>query len=97
MSIRDEVNWKHIKDHSLHILGGAAIVMPMILWPSLPSTFLSTLVWGLLREQAQRKDDGFIGAFFHPGTAEVRWNKVSEAVAWAVGAILAHIVVLVSR
>ena len=84
-----------VKDNALHVSGGALIAAPMLLWPSIVSTFFAFAVWGLLREQAQKHARG--------ASFEYNWidywsgHKVVEGLMWGVGASVAHLVINILR
>lgn len=69
MSLRDVLSLL------LHALGGLALVAPILLWPGALSAGGSALAFGLLREQAQHRQDGWIGW--------VTRHRLLEAAAWA--------------
>ena len=72
-------------DNLLHLLGGAALAAP--LWMANPNSAIVAgiwSVWGLLREQGQSKDQGWIGAFFYE-EGGFKWHKLIEGLAWGVG------------
>ena len=73
-------------DNSLHAAGGFLLAVP--LRASHPvALFVVFALFGLLREQAQRSELGWIGAFIEPD-GDIRWHKVIEGCTWGLGAAL---------
>lgn len=73
-------------DNLFHFLGGAglaALLLPAFWWPwllPLQGSLLSA-AWGLLREQAQSRDEGFWSGVKNP-------HKIAEGLTWGIGALL---------
>ena len=66
-------------DNLLHATGGAALAALAVYLPwSIPIVWV---IWGLMRERAQSKDEPWWVPFS-------RWHKALEGVAWGVGAIV---------
>lgn len=78
-----------IADNLWHIAGGAALATVVALWPSASAFFVVFAVSGLLREQAQRSELGWVGAFVE-SDGSVRWRKVIEGTSWGIGAGAAY-------
>jgi hypothetical protein len=76
----DRIEVDPMIDLALHALGGAALASALWYgggWSIAPVV----LFVGLLREQAQHRDDGIIGW--------ISWHRLAEAGAWALGALIA--------
>ena len=82
-------------DNAMHAVGGAALVTPMVLWPSFITTFFVFFIWGLLREQAQFHVRG--ATFEHNWFGFWSKHKAIEALSWGVGAAFCHIMIDVLR
>ncbi len=66
-------------DNLFHFLGGAALAAPLWYWH--PSAWVVAgvwAIWGLLREQGQSKDEGWLRPF-------TRIHKWIEGISWGVG------------
>jgi len=88
MLFDDILTW----DNLLHVIGGAAIAGLLIpvywnasLFPL--CVFVTWCAWGLLREQAQSKDEGFFS-----GTKN--FHKTCEGLSWGFGGLIATIIPL---
>ncbi len=70
---------REIGNTSLHILGGAAFACAILAceWAIIPAV----LIFGLLREQAQHRDQGWFGW--------ITGHRLWEACQWGVGAAVA--------
>lgn len=70
---------REVINTALHITGGAAFACAMLWseWMIIPAV----LIFGLLREQAQHRDDGFFGW--------ITGHRLWEAIQWGIGAAVA--------
>ncbi len=66
-------------DAALHALAGAALAAALY-WGGAWSIAPVVLFVGLMREQAQHRDEGLIGW--------ISWHRLGEALAWGVGAVV---------
>ena len=66
-------------DAALHALAGAVLAAALY-WGGAWSIAPVVLLVGLLREQAQHRQEGWIGW--------VSWHRLGEALAWSAGAAL---------
>jgi len=75
-------------DNLLHILGGAALTVPLVLTSNINPfvVFFVFSAWGLLREQAQKNQRG---RTFRENWIEI-WNthKLIEGTTWGIGAFI---------
>ena len=79
-----------MKDIALHIIGGAVIallIIPVVWW----KIAIVSTIYGLLREQAQHRHQGWVGAFYDT-IRGVRWNRLIEGLAWGVGGAIGGLV-----
>ena len=81
---------KQITDITLHIVGGFAIaaVLGADEWWKCAIT---ASIYGLLREQAQHYNQGWVGAFYD-ALHGVRWLRITEGLVWGVGAGLGGLI-----
>lgn len=66
-----------MRDSALHAIAGAALAAALY-WLAPWSIAPVVLFVGLMREQAQHRDEGLIGW--------VSWHRLGEAAMWGVGA-----------
>lgn len=81
-----EERWKRVKRREignliLHIAGGALMAVAVMYQDYLIVAVIA--VWGLLREQAQHRDEGFFGW--------INGHRLFEASQWVIGASLGTI------